>query len=212
MAKAKKYYAVKTGRQTGIFESWDECKRQVMGFGGAVYKSFTSRAEAEAFIGAPTAPTQWCHTPAGAEPVNDDGKVIFYVDGSYDKRTGRFSYGMVILPHEGQPTEITDSKAFDDPSLAEMRNVAGEINGSMAAMRWCIENGVKDAVIYYDYEGIAKWALKEWKANKEGTKAYAAFYDSIKDKLNVEFRKVKGHSGDKYNDMADELAKGALGI
>ena len=28
----------------------------------------------------------------------------------------------------------------------------------------------------------------------------------------LEFRKVKGHSNDKYNDMVDELAKEALGI
>jgi ribonuclease HI len=94
--------------------------------------------------------------------------------------------------------------------MADMRNVSGEIYGSMAAMKWCLDNGVTDVVIYYDYEGIAKWALHEWKANKKGTQAYAAYYDSIKSKLNVEFRKVKGHSGDKYNDMVDGLAKGAL--
>ena len=35
-----KYYAVKNGRQTGIFESWAECEEQVKGFSGAVYKSF----------------------------------------------------------------------------------------------------------------------------------------------------------------------------
>ena len=67
-------------------------------------------------------------------------------------------------------------------------------------------------VIYYDYEGIAKWCTGEWKTNKEGTKAYAAFYNSIKDRLNVEFRHVKGHSGDKYNDLVVHLAKQALGL
>lgn len=46
----------------------------------------------------------------------------------------------------------------------------------------------------------------------EGTKAYKAFYDGIKDKLHVRFIKVKGHSNDKYNDMADMLAKEALGL
>lgn len=27
--KIKKYYAVRVGRDTGIFESWDECKQSV---------------------------------------------------------------------------------------------------------------------------------------------------------------------------------------
>ena len=33
-----------------------------------------------------------------------------------------------------------------------------------------------------------------------------------KKSVHIEFRKVKGHSNDKYNDMVDELAKEALGI
>ena len=36
----KKYYAVKKGRETGIFDNWDKCKSLVMGFNGAIYKSF----------------------------------------------------------------------------------------------------------------------------------------------------------------------------
>ena len=43
-------------------------------------------------------------------------------------------------------------------------------------------------------------------------KAYKAFYDSVSGKLNVHFHKVKGHSGDRYNDEADALAKAQLGI
>ena len=201
---AKKYYAVKAGRTPGIYESWDDCKRQVMGFTSAVYKSFKTIAEAEAFMAAASNIRE-------GDAAEDENIMKIYVDGSFDKRTGRFSYGLVIPPFGGRE-EYRDCKAFDDPALAEMRNVAGEINGSMAAMRYCIENGITDVLIYYDYEGIAKWALHEWKANKEGTKAYAAYYDSVKDRLNVRFCKVRGHSGDKYNDIADALAKQALGL
>ena len=51
-----------------------------------------------------------------------------------------------------------------------------------------------------------------WKTNKDGTKAYKAFYESLAGKLKVNFHKVKGHSGDRYNDEADKLAKDQLGI
>lgn len=44
----KKYYAVRAGRVRGIYDSWAACERQVKGYGGAVYKSFMSKQEAEA--------------------------------------------------------------------------------------------------------------------------------------------------------------------
>lgn len=47
MAKKKKFYVVWKGMQPGLYESWDECKRQIRGYEGAVYKSFPSRRMAE---------------------------------------------------------------------------------------------------------------------------------------------------------------------
>ena len=46
----KKVYAVKRGRTTGLFTSWDECRAQVDGFPGAVYKGFSSPQEAQAWL------------------------------------------------------------------------------------------------------------------------------------------------------------------
>ena len=43
---AKKYYAVKIGKEAGIYETWDQCKTMVHGYPGAVYKSFSTREEA----------------------------------------------------------------------------------------------------------------------------------------------------------------------
>ena len=46
-----KYYAVRNGYHTGIFNTWDECKKEVSGFSGAEYKSFTKLEDAKAFLG-----------------------------------------------------------------------------------------------------------------------------------------------------------------
>lgn len=148
---------------------------------------------------------------AGSEEVkrSSEGELVAYVDGSYHAGTKEFSYGVVLLMEE---EELCFSEKMADAELAAMHNVAGEIKGAEAAMRYALENGYRKIVIYHDYEGISKWCLGLWKTNKEGTKAYKAFYDSIKGRLDVKFVKVTGHSNDKYNDMADELAKGALGI
>lgn len=43
MAK-KKYYAVVSGRTTGIFNNWEDCNNSIKGFSGATYKSFSQQA------------------------------------------------------------------------------------------------------------------------------------------------------------------------
>ncbi len=193
---ARKYYAVRSGRMTGIFDTWEECSRQVTGVSGAEFKSFASLDDARAYM-------------QGDAPQQPRDDAAAYVDGSYDAATGRYSYGMVIL-YNGE--EIKRSDSFSDAELSAMHNVAGEIRGATEAMLYCIENGIPALTIYYDYSGIEKWCTGEWKTNKPGTIAYKAYYDLAKTKIAIRFVKVKGHSGDKYNDAADKLAKQALGL
>ena len=51
--KGHKYYVVWQGNQPGIYTSWEECQKQVMGVTKAQYKSFESRAQAEAAFARP---------------------------------------------------------------------------------------------------------------------------------------------------------------
>lgn len=219
---AVKFYAVKVGKTPGIYSTWEDCKAQVEGFPGATYKSFKTANEAAAYLGwngaenvasmknkevSETKGTREIKENALSTKQPSDGTA--YVDGSYNVATGEFSYGVVMF-HNGK--ELHFSEKFDDEELATMRNVAGEIKGAEAAMSYAYEHDMKEINIYHDYEGIAKWPLRQWQANKEGTIAYRAFYDKISEKVHINFVKVKGHSGDKYNDEADRLAKEALGI
>ena len=164
MAK-KKFYAVKQGRKTGIFLTWDDCKKQVMGYPGAIYKSFGTEAEAKEYLGIGSA-------VAGL----DSG-----ISGTECAVAGRIQTG---TPASGAVEIYVDGSYHAIPSI----------------------------IIYHDYQGIASWCNGDWKANKAGTIAYRDFYQKAKQKINIEFRKVKGHSNDKYNDMVDKLAKEALGI
>ena len=191
---------MRCGKKPGIYTSWDECKENVHGFGGAEFKSFSTMAEAERFmLGIKADITQKARGDAA----------VAYVDGSYNIKTTEFSYGAVIFIN-GDIIEKSDS--FCDKELSSMRNVAGEIKGAEAAMDYCVKEGITKLDLYYDYQGIEKWCTGEWQATKLGTKKYKQYYDTIKHRLDVRFIKVKGHSGDKYNDRADELAKLALGI
>ncbi len=198
---AKKYYAVRVGRNTGVFETWDACRAATHGYPGAVFRGFPDRQQAEAFVRGES---------AVSEPEEENSPhAVAYVDGSFDIRTKRFSCGAVLF-WNGE--EIRFSESFDDADLAEMRNVAGEIKGAETVLRYCLEHRVPAVEIFHDYQGVASWATGEWKTNKAGTKAYAAFCREAAKRVRVSFRKVKGHSGDTYNDLADSLAKAALGI
>ncbi len=198
---AKKIYAVKVGLNPGIYETWEECKKQVDGFSGAAYKSFKTLQDAQNYL------RGIVDNPICTVSVNTPSEAVAYVDGSYDNTKKIFSYGLVIFIN-GNEYKFCDK--FDDVNLVSMRNVAGEITGARKAMEYCVENGIKSLDLYYDYEGIEKWCTGDWKTNKEGTKDYKKYYDSIKTAIKVTFYKVTAHSGDKYNDMADELAKSAI--
>lgn len=97
-------------------------------------------------------------------------------------------------------------------SLASLaiRNVAGEMLGAMFAVKWAIVNGYSEVEIRYDYEGIEKWVEGQWKAKNELAVKYAKAMNEWKESIQIFFSKVVAHSNNKYNDMADELAKAAL--
>jgi len=48
--KKQKYYVVWNGVQPGIYDNWTDCRLQVQGYEGAIYKSFGTRKEAELAI------------------------------------------------------------------------------------------------------------------------------------------------------------------
>ena len=212
-----KYYAVKVGRNPGIYSTWAECQEQVIGYKGAIYKKFSTNEEALAFINPQAQGTvlfacddgQAKRTVPFAYNPEDlkDNEIIAYVDGSFDLDSKTYSYGVVIISNEGKETY---KGREDNKELAVMRNVAGEIKGAMVAMDIAIKKGKDTLYIHYDYTGIENWAKGNWKTNKEGTKAYKEYYDKIRDQLKVNFIKVKAHSGVQYNEEADQLAKEAM--
>ena len=221
---SKKYYAVKVGKTTGVFETWEECEASVKGYPGALYKSFKSEAEAYAYMGwsgqqltfdnldsvsNQKGPLSNEEAPDEDMPYSNTVKAVAYVDGSYNEESQEFGYGVVMF-FKGEESHMKGSS--DDSDLVDMRNVAGEIQGSMKAMDFAVQNKISYLTIYHDYLGISKWCTGEWKANKKGTIAYRKYYEQCKKQVNITFEKVDAHTGDKYNELADQLAKEAVGI
>ena len=91
-----KYYAVKVGRRPGIYSTWQECKAQVDGYPQAQYKKFASEGEALDFIGRTN--RQMAFDDLEPYKARGDGKtLVAYVDGSFDKEDGSYSYGAVFI-------------------------------------------------------------------------------------------------------------------
>ena len=192
-----KYYAVKKGRNPGIYTSWDSCLKEVKGFSGAVYKSFKTKEGAINFM-----------EDTEKKIEVDEDTVIAYVDGSFNLPEKIYGAGVVLIK---DGNEEYFKKSYSD-SFYTHRNVAGEVKASELAINLAIEKGYKKIIIYHDYQGIKSWADGEWKTNNELTKSYKTFIDRKREEIQIGFVKVKGHSNDKYNDLADRLAKDACGI
>lgn len=195
----KKYYAVQCGRETGVYTTWNDCQKQVIGYKGARFKSFPTQEAAEAYVNGTQITSE-------ANPSEMPSGWAIYVDGSF--LNGRYGWGFAA--YRDGVLIYSANGADDKEEAAALHNVAGELKATIEAVRWAREEGFSPITIYHDYAGIAEWALGHWKTNRDLTRRYA---DYISRHLSwVNFCKVVGHTGVVGNEMADKLAKEALGI
>lgn len=208
-AMKKKYYGVKAGRHPGIYYNWEDCKAQVHEYPHAKYRSFESKDEALEYVnGTGSKQVEQLSLFQKERKTNSTHLLTAYVDGSYAEARREYAFGCVFLDDGKIIGEMNGKDG--NPVYTGMRNVAGEILGAMKAVSYAIENGYDSVNICYDYAGIQKWAEGEWKAKRIGTREYRDFMQSAP--INITFTKIAAHTGETYNEMADRLAKKALGI
>lgn len=229
---AKKYYAVRVGHNPGIYGTWSDCEVQVKGYPAAQYKSFSTEAEAKAYMGSIDIPksaeikptrTGTKKTSASASKSMsvdeylktqmdtisqivelDPCEIRAFIDGSFDKRNGVVGSGGVMLIGT---EEVEFSISSTDSYHVAYWNVSGELLAALHVVDYALDHGYTSCSLYYDYMGIEMWATGRWNTNNPLTTSYAKRMKEASKELRIDFHKVKAHSGIAYNDRADALAK-----
>ncbi len=212
MAK-KKFYAVAAGRQCGIFTDWSITEKQVKGFGGAKFKSFSTRADAEKWLDDPVYQKKPSSTGRKTErkvyPEDESTDIVIYTDGSSLNNPGPGGYGVVIL-EAGREKELSGGYRLTTNNRMEMM-------AAIVALRQ-LETGTKPIKLYSDssylVNGINKGWVKKWQSNgwKKSDGQDVLNIDLWQELIqlaannNVQFRWVKGHAGNVYNEQCDQLA------
>ena len=85
-------------------------------------------------------------------------------------------------------------------------SVEAEIKGAMHAIKYAIMEDFREVCVRYDYVGIFEYLISN--PTTDIAKEYQDFFNRIVNNNNIEiyFKKVKAHSLDEYNELADYLA------
>ncbi|MBO0719850.1 MAG: ribonuclease HI [Blastocatellia bacterium] len=234
--QVKKFYAVRNGREPGIYRTWAECKEQVDGYVNAQYKGFSNLDEARAYLGIaetkkrPGAPEKsvapekkktksirgideasalrLLETPDGLKHV------VIYTDGACLGNPGPGGYGVVLL-HDKNRKEF--SRGFRLTTNNRMEILAC-IVGLQALKGTCAVTLYSDSqyVINSMSKGWAKrWKKNNWKRNDAKVPNADLWEKMLElcDRHKVKFNWVRGHAGNKENERCDQLAReAALGF
>jgi ribonuclease HI len=221
---AKKFYVVWQGREPGIYTDWPSAQKQVIKFAGAKYKSFTSKAEAEAAFagsgGAAGTSSASSRTSKvknlSAPPVKTD--VVIYCDGGCDPNPGKAGSGVAVY-HNDALVQLW--YGIYNPNGT---NNSAELNAlyfSLQLAQHALKQGLTAQIMcdsMYSIQCIRDWA-SGWEKNgwkrKTGEimnldiikQAYALFND-IKDQ--VKLSHVKAHAGTEGNELADRMTMVAV--
>ena len=229
-----KLYAVHKGRKPGIYNTWEECKKQIDGFSGPIYKKFDNRSGAELFLKNgfnqksldkfSKKQTLTKNTDKRNEKILDDllkdrdNRVFIYTDGSCI----RFKNGIVKA---GYGIYIPDKNIkVSEPLLNQKQtNNRAELNAILECIRYLKKEDLNKEIIVITDSAYSMYIFDKTGENyeknnyiKDGqqvlNKDLIIKALKIKRSYNIKLVKVRAHTSkddihSKNNEIVDTLAK-----
>ena len=210
--KMSKFYAIRVGREVGIFNDWPTCQRLTTGYPCATFKSFKSLNDA----------VQWLEI--GKSPVSTiEGikteSIEIYTDGSHQRAKGYLGIGAwASRLDESDAIREYELSLKCSPELlatygisedAECSNPTAEFVAFAEVLKRFVHLRTSIHLEFFcDYIGVQKWMSGEWKAKESHIRAILETCQKLRSqcKSKITIHWIPGHSGNAGNDHADKLA------
>lgn len=224
----RKYYAVAVGRKPGLYDDWfgpDGAEAQIKAFPKAVYKSFQSHSEAQAWYHQQTGEHATPLASAATRPDEDyfrihnqalaEGKVVIYTDGGCEGNPGKGGFGVVLL-YKDRRKELSGGYANTTNNRMELLAC---ITGLKSLTKPASVVIFSDSAYVVDAltKGWAyNWQKQGWRRKQEGEYLPLRNADlwqqlvALCGQHQVSFIKVRGHAGSIENDRCHALAAAVL--
>jgi ribonuclease HI len=237
MAKSKKFYVVWAGRKEGIFNTWDDCKKQVDKYPGGKYKGYPSLKEAEEAFGSGTIKTS---VEPGAKQALNSKKVSSHnaFETLNEAQIGKLNAHTKIFCDGGCNPNPGNSGSgvaiYEDDAVSELwyglhspdgTNNSAELNAFHQALLLAekgLDQGQSVVILsdsQYTLNSVTNWAYgwekKGWKRKTEGDiknlstiKACFTLYNQLKESIQIHH--VNAHINIEGNELADRMATLAI--
>lgn len=202
------YYAVAVGHNTGIYETWEECKKNIIDYVNPIYKKFRTIEEATNFI----------------EEYVDT--LYVYTDGACHGNGDKTAIAGIGI-YFSKDNENNVSQKLEGENLTN--NIA-ELTAAIRAIIIIKKMEYKNKIIVTDSEYVIKcattygeklaknnWLALSKKENKEppNLNLVKKLYE-LTNKYNIKYKHVRAHTSNKdrhsiSNYYADKLANDSIG-
>ena len=144
-----------------------------------------------------------------------------YTDGACSKNPGPGGYAFIVVKDGEKPLSVYGGKENTTNNNMELTAIVKALKFVVGGKKkridvtiysdsaYCV-NSIVNGYIYF-------WELNDWKTKSntsvKNVELWQEYLKIVRENklLKVNFVKVKGHSGDKYNEMVDKIAKRAIG-
>ena len=157
-----KVYAVRSGKQTGIFNTWEECQSATKGYSGAEYKSFKSMADAEQYM-------------RGDAPLS----VSLPSVGVLLAFTSKLKCNVLKFTVTLQSKLMTDVVSVETDVSGYPLSLVSDILPVVTGLYRAKSLGISEVTVVHRNEGIEAWYTGAWSANTDFTRQYAAVARSL---------------------------------